>query len=382
MAKRKQRVYIEATPLVGSHLSGVGHVLLETLNALDDDVYADTHDIRIFVPFDEKTRIEKYSFNNIKISLLPFSHKFLSLFSRMRYAPPLDLFLGKGVYVFPNFRNWNLLHSKSLTYIHDVCFMIYPEFVQERNRHYLRKYMSIWKMRTDAVVAISETTKKEVNTYLNIPVSKITTIANAVDRDVFYPRSNADIDRVRNQYRLDDFFLFLGNIEPRKNLLTLIRAFTETSLRDKMSLFIVGGDGWLNEEVFEAIKIAQSKGFDVRKNETYVPDEDLPLLMSAARTVVQPSFHEGFGLPVLQSIACGCPVICSDISGLREATDVSGSTVSYFKPEDSKQLSTLLEASAKARRGRRSPGADMRSWDQSAKQLLELADDIDKKRRV
>ncbi len=381
MAK-KVRIYIEATPLVGSHLSGVGHVLLETLNALDGDSYALNYDIRIFVPYDEKVSIQRYSFKNIKTVFLPFPHKFLSLFSRMRYAPPLDLFLGKGVYVFPNFRNWTLLSSKSLTYIHDVCFMIHPEFVQERNRNYLRKYVNLWSSRADTIVAISETTKKEITSYLSIPTSKIVTIKNAVDTSLFYPRSEAEVNDIKARYKLGNYFLFLGNIEPRKNLVTLIRAFAQTSLRDDVSLFIVGGDGWLNEDVFEAIKYAKAKGFDVRKNESYVPDEDLPALMSAAQAIVQPSFHEGFGLPVLQAMACGRPVICADISGLREVAKHGGDMVSFFEPNDDVRLSKLLESYAKRERDESPPSINLRRWDQSAEELLRLVDTVGKKRRI
>lgn len=108
MKNKKQRLYIEGTPLIGRYISGVGKVLLETLLALDTKQYASKYSIYVFIPFDERKKIDKYKFKYIKIKLLPWPHKFLSLFSRMRFSPPIDLFLGKGIYVFENFRNWNL----------------------------------------------------------------------------------------------------------------------------------------------------------------------------------------------------------------------------------------------------------------------------------
>lgn len=339
----KRRIFIEATPLTSSHMSGVGHVLLETLKALDSDIYKERFDIRIFIPWDEKASMSRYIFNNIKIVRLPMPHKVFSLLSRLPIGAPLDVLLGKGDYIFPNFRNWNLLFSRSITYIHDVCFLIYPEYVEERNRKFLTRYIRMWMKRTDKVIAVSNSSKKEIENTLHLDSSRIEVVSNAVDKKVFYKRSQEEVERVKKKYNLKDkYFLYLGNIEPRKNITTLINAFRQTGLQDKAQLFLVGGDGWLNKDVYSAIDEAKGDGYDVIKNQSYVPDEDIPALMSGAVALVQPSWHEGFGLATIQSLACETLNICADIPGLREATMGNEHMVTFFEPSDTEALSSIL----------------------------------------
>lgn len=357
-------------------MSGIGHVLLQTVQALDSDKYASEFDISLFIPWDEKKSIERYSFKNIKIARLPFPHKFFSLFSRFSFGPPLDLFLGKGIYIFPNFRNWTLLHSKSLTYVHDVCFSIFPEYVDPKNRRYLNKYMPMWMRRADKVIAISESSKLEINKYLNVKEENIEVVCNAVDKSVYYRRSLAEINRIKAKYGLATYFLYLGNIEPRKNLKSLIEAFSRTNLQKKSSLFLVGGDGWLNDDVYEEIDKAKTQGYTVLKNSSYVPDEDIPALMSGAEALIQPSWHEGFGLAVIQSLACGTRVISADIPGLREAGSASGSSIRYFDPANVDDLKEAIIETAMSVKN--VTDVSLSSWSQSVDHLIEIIRGTDK----
>jgi glycosyltransferase involved in cell wall biosynthesis len=372
---KKQKIFIEATPLINSHLSGVGQVTLETINAFDNDKYKDKYDIRVFVPFDEKSKMEKYSFNNISIVTLPFPHKFFSLFSRMHYAIPLDIFLGRGVYIFPNFRNWNLVVSKSITYIHDVCFAIYPQYVQPKNLSFLRKHIKLWVRRTDKIVTVSKTSKYEIHKYLKFRNSSISVIQNTIDGSFYKPQISSHVDRIKTKYKLDNYFLFVGNIEPRKNLNTLIEAFERSQLKD-ITLFIVGGDGWLNEEIYESIERAKSNGVDIRKNTSFVPDEDLPALFSGANALLLPSWHEGFGLTALQALACGTRVLCSDIPVLKEITESYGNRVDYFEPSDSAALKELMIKYGKSKKDAVKPITVNRTWQDAADELLLMTEEM------
>jgi len=338
----RQKIFIEATPLINTHISGVGQVLLETVKALDDDRFIDTYDIRLFVPINELSKMNKYSFNNIKVISIPIPHKFFSLFSRLKYAVPLDLLLGKGVYIFPNFRNWNLLFSKSLTYIHDVCFAIYPQYVQPKNLQYLKKYIQLWIKRTDRVLTISQSSKDEIVEHLGVAHDKVSIILNTVNTHFYKKQPREAVDNIKKKYSLDNYLLFIGNIEPRKNLENLIKAFKEAKITQPTTLFIVGGDGWLNENVYTQIEEAKKLGLDVRKNKSYVPDDDLPALISGANALILPSWHEGYGLPAVQAIACGTVAICADIPSLRELSVTYGDSMELFKPDDTKALGVLL----------------------------------------
>lgn len=338
----RQKIFIESTPLINTHISGVGQVLLETVKALDDDRFIDTHDIRLFVPINELSKMNKYNFKNIKVISIPIPHKFFSLFSRLKYAVPLDLLLGKGVYIFPNFRNWNLLFSKSLTYIHDVCFAIYPQYVQPKNLQYLKKYIQLWIKRTDRVLTISQASKDEIVERLGVANDKVSIILNTVNTHFYKKQPHEAVEKIKKKYSLDNYLLFIGNIEPRKNLENLIKAFKEAEITQPTTLFIVGGDGWLNENVYSQIEEARKLGLDVRKNKSYVPDDDLPALISGANALILPSWHEGYGLPAVQAIACETVAICADIPSLRELSVTYGDSMELFKPDDTKALGVLL----------------------------------------
>lgn len=376
---RKQKLFVEATPLIDKHLSGVGQVVLETVRALDSDAYKDTHDITIFVPINEMEKMKKYSFRNIKVVALPIPHKFLSLFSRFPIGMPLDLLLGKGVYVFPNFRNWTLAFSKSMTYIHDACFAIYPEYVQPRNLAYLRRYIGLWKKRTNQIIAVSDTTKKEVSQYLNIPKKNITVVKNAINATFYSPQSTKRVAEVKKKYDLKNYFLFIGNIEPRKNLTTLIDAFEKARFKQPMTLFIIGGDGWLNEAVYEKIAHARSLGLDVRKNDKYVPDEDLPALLTGAKALVLPSWHEGFGLPALQAVSCGTVALMADVPGLRELATDYKAPMEFFDPHNSNELADLITQYAGKKNSVR-PIVFDRTWQTAADELLTAAAKLERSR--
>lgn len=376
MARKK--VFIDGTPLIGKHLSGVGQVVLETVRALDSEEFSDMYDFVIFLPYDEKGKIDYLKLKNITIKYLPYPHKFLSLFSRMALSPPLDLFLGKGVYVFMNFRNWPLLSSKSITYIHDVAFLKYPQYIEPRNLRFLSRYTKQWVRRTTKVVAVSNTTADEIREKIPMASHKVEVVVNAVNTKFYTPRSKQLQDQVKAKYGLTDFVLFVSNIEPRKNVLTLINAYKQSIGKADTQLFIVGGGGWLNEPILEAIESARREGFNVIKNKSFVPDEDLPLLMQAARTLVIPSWHEGFGLPLLQAVASGGSVIASDIPALREAAAlVRNKNVSFFNPKDTEELAVKLSGTKPKGVQSVAKSIEIRDWTDAARELMTLVDTVE-----
>lgn len=338
--KTKKNLFIEATPIVPVRRSGIGHATLEIIRELDKEIYVNDYRVTAFVPLGEGEMLSRYKFKNVVVRQLPFPHKVLSLLTRLRFGLPIDIFLGKGIYIFPNYRNLPLLFSQSLTFIHDVCYKVYPQYIQPRNLLYLQKNMPKWLKRTDKILTISKKSKQEIVRYLQIDPSKVNVVGLGVDRSVFYPRTKQEIDIVRKKNNLyaHDYFLYIGNIEPRKNLSFLIRTYSsDTDLKDT-SLFLVGGDGWLNEDIINDIREASAAGFDVRRNKDYIDDEDLPALISGARAVVLPSIHEGFGLSIVQAQACGTPVVASNIEVLKE---ISGDAIDYF---DNGSQGSLLEA--------------------------------------
>lgn len=368
---KKRRILLDATPLVDTHVSGVGKVLKETLRVLDTKEYTDRYTISIFVPFDEFKKAKALGYKNIVVKRLPYPHKFFSLFSRFSVGPPIDLFLGKGTYVFSNFRNWTLLFSHSITYIHDVTFKLFPDFVQARNLAYLQKYIPVWLKRADTVVTISQTSKGEIESELGLQDVKV--VPNAVDGTEFTPRTESEISKVRNKWKLpENYFVFIGNIEPRKNLSNMIKAFrqyvTDAGVDD--TLVIIGGGGWKNEEILAEIMSARSAGVQIVRPDGYVPDEDLPAIISGAKALLQLSWHEGFGLPVLQALACGTPCVASDIPSLHEAALGNDDNVVYAKPDDVSSIANAIDKSGK--KPHVSTPKNIPTWDDSVKKLIDL----------
>lgn len=371
----KTKLFFDATPLIDTHMSGVGKVLQETLRVLDTPDYANRYDMYIFVPINEIKKARKLNYTYIKLKSLPYPHKFFSLFARLRFSPPIDIFLGKGVYVFENFRNWNLLFSKSITYIHDVSFRAYPNFVEERNLVYLQRHVEMWIDRTDRVVTVSRSSAKEISDEFGL--KKVSVVSNAVDTTMFYPRSKDEVDEATRRWMFPaKYHVFIGNIEPRKNLINTIKAFRcyvrHASVDD--SLVIIGGGGWRNEEIMYEIEQARLAGVNIIRPDGYVPDEDLPAIISGAQALLQFSWHEGFGLPVLQAVACGTPVAASDIISLREAAGQEV-MVSYAPPDDIAKLAEAIGSAVEMGHRGEVPSS-VRTWEMAARDLIEIVDEI------
>lgn len=370
----KKRLFFDATPIIDRYISGVGKVLLETLRALDTEYYSQKYDIFIFVPINEAKKLERFSFKYIKTKWLPYPHKFFGLFSRFKFGPPIDVFLGEGTYIFENYRNWNLLLSKSITYIHDPAFKLYPEYIQKRNLDFLSKYINLWIQRTDKIVTVSESAKSDIKEALNVNDAVI--VHNASSPEMA-PKSKKEIDRALSKWGIPKrYYVYLGNIEPRKNLVNLIKAFSEysTDQNSQEALVLIGGDGWNNDEIYKEIEKTRAAGVNIVKPASYVPDEDIPALLSGAIALLQLSWHEGFGMSVLHSLACGTPVVAADIPSLREAAIGNEQNAVFVDPASTRDISKAINDVKKIPH-RRHP-QNIPSWSESVKDLEKIIDKL------
>jgi glycosyltransferase involved in cell wall biosynthesis len=209
---------------------------------------------------------------------------------------------------------------------------------------------------------------------LGIPAEGIEVVYPGVDA-AFRPISDPRVlESTRQKYALpDQFILYLGTLEPRKGLDTLLAAYTSLAGQTRRPLVVAGKKGWRTESLFQRI---QAQGLDPWVHFTgYVPDEDLPGLLSQAELLVYPSQYEGFGLPVLEAMACGTPVICSDAASLPE---VAGRAGLLFRPGDPKSLAAamgqLLEDPV-LRQDLRARGLERAlkfCWEDSARQVVRI----------
>jgi glycosyltransferase involved in cell wall biosynthesis len=224
--------------------------------------------------------------------------------------------------------------------VHDLIFRHLPTHHKPLNRWYLDATMPLYCRRADHIIAVSENTRRDLVAAYGVPLEKVTVILEAADPR-FYPRSVEMVTAARKRYGLPPrYILFVGTIEPRKNLSRLLAAF-ETIHADGLTdgLVIVGRPGWLYDSFFAALEVSPVRDAVVLPG--YVADEDLPAVYTGAQALVFPSLYEGFGLPVLEAMACGTPVVTSCASSLPE---VGGDAALYFDPTSVGEMAETMRA--------------------------------------
>ncbi len=222
--------------------------------------------------------------------------------------------------------------------VYDLSFLHFPERFPRLQRRYLQSQTKRSCRAAKRVVTISESGRHDVHNYYGVPLERIDVVYPGVD-ERFHPCSAEQIAQFRERQQLpEQFLLHVGTLQPRKNIPILVEAMAQLK-RPDLPLVLVGGKGWHYSEIFERIaRLGLNK--QVRLT-GYVADEELPYWYSAATALVFPSVYEGFGLPVLQAMACGAPVVASNSSSIPEA---AGDAALLFAPHDIEQLVSHLQA--------------------------------------
>lgn len=206
----------------------------------------------------------------------------------------------------------------SVVTIHDMALSLLPGFFPWKKRLLLRPLIPWVARRADAIIAVSESARQDILRLIRVPPEKVHVIHEGV-APCFKPVADPRVvETVKDRNGLDSpYFMAVGTVEPRKNIVRLARAFARVRSeagRD-LRLLIVGGKGWRSEEILREVRKVAGKSVIWTG---YAPSDDLPALYSGAIALVYPSIYEGFGLPVVEAMACGAPVIASDHAALRE----------------------------------------------------------------
>jgi glycosyltransferase involved in cell wall biosynthesis len=376
---KKTNVYFDAFPLATSSSSGVGHLIAETVRALDSDkAFLAKYNLVLIGPKSGFDNIRKWGFKNASLKAIPTKGRVWSALVLYRLLPPADLFFGKGIYIFANYTTWPLLFSKSIMYIHDLNFLANPDTVKPKTYKVLSKNIRLWVKRASRVATISEFSKSEIKKFLGVDASAV--LYCGVDQKEFYPRPQKEIEAVKKKYGITgDYILFLSNVEPRKNIDRLLDAYAllNKNLRAKYAFVMVGGDGWLNEATKQRIAKLRAEGNSIIWPTDYVPDEDKPALISGAQVLAHPALYEGFGIPPLEALACGTPALVSNTTSLPEvASDVG----IYVDPLDVDDISSKLTESLKLDKSLLTKSLIAQSakfrWSTAASKLATLLDDL------
>lgn len=256
----------------------------------------------------------------------------------------------------------------SVVTIHDLSFIRFPEMFRPANRIYLSMMTRLSVRRARRIIAVSAHAASETHQLLGVPKERVDVVYHGV-KEEFHPRSAEEVAAFHRRQGLPErFVLFVGTLEPRKNLTRLVEAFAR--VRDgRTKLVLAGGKGWLYDDLFarvEELGLGDEVIFP-----GYVKNEDLPLWYNAATLMAYPSLYEGFGLPVLEAQACGTPVLTSNVSSLPEA---AGDAALLVDPYDVSSLAEGLHrllSESDLRRGLSERGlahAGQFSWYQAAEE--------------
>lgn len=376
-------LYVDASPLAEDRITGIPHFTAELVRALGRHPdNGKKFKVILVIAFDKKQKLARWNYKNVAVKTVPLPMRLLNLIWKYNLLPPMDIFLGKGVYLFPNYKNWPLRRSKSLTYIHDLSFMRYPQFTQPKNLAFMQANIKRWTIRADLILTGADHARTEIIKLLKVPPQKVVRIYHGVDHTEFHPRPKSEIDSVKQKYAVTGkYLLYIGSLEPRKNLRRLVAAYCSlpSKTKDMYSLCLIGAGGWLNDNILTDIEFAKQKGNKIVQPSHYVEDKDLPVLISGASLLVHPALYEGFGLSPLQAMACGTPVLVGNNSSLPEVVGNAGVLVDATSAKDiSAKMEEVLTDNDR-RYTMREAGlkqAKKFTWQKSAQQIINCVEKV------
>jgi len=331
-----------------------------------------------YYPFSNARNIKQVDIpesNGAKVSHKHFqySNKYLNFKFKFFNKPKIDKLLGVDLdaFIFPNINFYSLSQGiKKILVVHDLSYELYPSFYSPKSRLW-HKMINAKKFcrEADKIVAVSENTKNDIINVFNIPEEKVITIYPGISDSMRPVTDRAKLAEVKEKYNLPSkFILYLGTIEPRKNIRGLMQAFdilkTKSDLPHK--LVIAGAKGYKSEKILK-------KDYKIQYID-YVVAEDKPALYTLADLFVYPSFYEGFGFPPLEALSCGTPVVASHAGSLGE---VLGKAALLVNPHNASEIADGMinilqdEATKKIFIEQAHGVLEKYSWEQNARRWLD-----------
>lgn len=369
-------IAIDYTPAIRQQ-AGIGRIVRGQVQALIAG-HGQEYDLRLFVVgrvTDAERRAAPLPLHTTPISernMVRLWHRLDCPWPRVDWftGGPLDLFHATDFVLPPS-----NARRKILT-VHDLAFLFYPDAALPSLHHYLNVVVPRSVRRADHIIADSHHTAQDLQEQWQVPAEAISVVQGAVDHSRFRPTTDpARLAAVRQRYGIGDrpFILGLSRLEPRKNFVRLIEAFHQARQEARLPhrLVIGGSKGWLYDAIFARV---QELGLEEHVHfPGFVADEDLPALYAAAEFFAYPSLYEGFGLPIVEALACGTPVLTGDNSCLPEAGGPGALYVRVEEVESIAQGILQLAQDEQLRVRLREAGlahAAQFTWERSAQQLI------------
>lgn len=354
---------------------GIGRYVRELVTALSQLDTQQTY--RLFVAGARSSELGKPPAANFAWRATPLSTKWLArVWQRARLPLPVELVTGRvdlfhaTDFVLPP----TYPKTSTLLTVHDLSFIRAPETASPRLRRYLMSVVPRSVAAADHILADSAATKHDLIDIYGTAPDKITVLLSGVGERFRPVHEQAKLRSVRQKYRIDDkpYLFSVGTVQPRKNYARVVQALATLRQRGHdYQLVIAGGRGWLEDAIYNAIDTHNMQ--DHVHFAGFVDDNDLPALYSGAACTVFVSLYEGFGLPILESMACGTPVVTSNVSSLPE---VAGDAAPMVAPTDTQAICDTIEQVITdddyncllREKGRTQ--AQHFTWEQAARQLL------------
>ncbi|HPN96323.1 MAG TPA: glycosyltransferase family 1 protein [Candidatus Moranbacteria bacterium] len=342
-------------------------------------LFTDITDEKILEKIKKDLEIENK--NNFEIVSLPTTNKFSwNFWTLQRYLRknPVNVYLTQ--YITPFFVPQKI---KIATIIHDISFNFFPQFIKKSDLFFLKILIPLTLRRADKVLAVSKFTRYEIGKYYNTDPDKMEWFHNAVSEDFLKADISLEkIKEVKEKYNLPDkFILYVGTLQPRKNIPVLIEAYNMA--KDKLpdtKLVIAGGKGHnYDPRIDETVK-----KYNLEKDvflPGFIDEEDKAAVMAGALIFSFPSLYEGFGIPILEAMSVGVPVIASGILPHRE---IAEEAVLFFDPENSEELSQKIILLSKDDNLREKLAKDGKrqvknfSWDRSTQKVLAVLEKMNR----
>ncbi|MCG8700272.1 MAG: glycosyltransferase family 4 protein [Bacteroidales bacterium] len=274
--------------------------------------------------------------NNLSYTCLrfPFRNHKQEFFWLDKILPTYLKLSGAKIMWGPRYYASKNISCKKVVTIHDLAYKIIDGVVRDEIKDYYHQMVTDCAKHVDHFITVSETTKNDLCEHYQISPDRVTSIYNGYSSYYDIPPTETEVKQTLEKYKLDsDFILFLGTLEPRKNLTRLIKAYNQSNLaKNNVKLCIAGGKGWDYSEIVSEIEKANKEQTNIVRT-GFVDDLSLKVLYYKCLYFTMPSLYEGFGIPILEGMACGAPVLTSNNSAMKEVFSESAYLVDPYSTE-------------------------------------------------
>lgn len=376
------KIAFDAQSLLEENKTGIGWTIEKVLENMEI-LPCDEYQLNYFALKNKKQKRQKMKlYERIGYATKECGWFPLGLYRRLWNIVPIpySFFMGRDADItqFFNFVIPPGVKGKKVVYIYDMVYKAYPETMEESTRVYMEQNVKKSCQRADFIITISEFSKREIVKYLGVSEQMISVVPCGVDLSMYHTKiSQTQVKQVTQLFAIcDRYFLYLGTLEPRKNVTLIIKAYYQLkhqSVKKMPQLVLAGKKGWGYDDIFRLIKEYKLETDVIFTG--YVTEEEKVALLKGAVCFIYPSLYEGFGMPPLEAMACGTPVIASNAASLPEVIGDSGILIDPESIEDLKKSMLEINENSQLRNKLSYEGAKRAQnydWRKIAVQLKEL----------